>query len=86
MVSVGERVNMISRWLTARQAAEYCGYNVAHFRRLAKEYKIPRYGPGKNRYDRLELDEWMRNPEYFLPTRVPTVRRRHPGQFTPVKI
>lgn len=77
---------MIPRWLNTRQAAEYCGYNVSHFRRLVREYNVRRYGPGKNRFDRLELDEWMRDPEYFLPSKLHLPNRRRFGKFTPVKI
>lgn len=74
---------MTPRWLNARQAAEYCGYSSPdHFRRLAIEHEIPRYGPGGNRYDRLELDEWMRSPRVFMAQQAP--RRR--VSFTPVTL
>jgi hypothetical protein len=77
------------RWLNLRQAAEYCGCSKPdYFRELVREYMIPRHGPKRNRYDRYELDEWMRNPQYF----VVAAKMNHPiirritGGFTPVTI
>jgi hypothetical protein len=74
------------RWLNSKQAAAYCGYeSYNHFRELTREYKVPRHGPNENRFDRLELDEWMQNPQIFIVAaqRGYTSRRR-PGEFRPV--
>jgi hypothetical protein len=61
--------SVLQRWLTSSQAARYCGYkSVKHFLKIAREYNIPRYGPRNNRFDRFDLDEWMKNPHIFLNT------------------
>ncbi len=52
-------------YLTARQAATFCGYSYDHFRHLITEYDIPRCGPAKNRFSQLDLDTWMQNPIQF---------------------
>ena len=72
------------RWLTFKQAAHYCGYHsVNHFRSIVKDYNIPRHGPRHNRFDRFELDEWMKNPDIFLSYNHLIKRKR---AFTPVKV
>jgi predicted DNA-binding transcriptional regulator AlpA len=77
------------RWLNLKQAAEYCGYRKPDFfRQLVREYMIPRRGPNRNRYDRFELDEWMRNPQYFIAAAElnhPIMRRTTNG-FMPIAI
>lgn len=52
-------------YLTIKQAAEYCSYNAAYFGRVMEQYKIPKYGPNKNRIRVLDLEAWMKNPEVF---------------------
>ncbi|SFW75984.1 MULTISPECIES: hypothetical protein [Desulfovibrio] len=52
-------------FLTIKQAALYCSYNAAYFGRIMEQYKIPKYGPNKNRIRVLDLEAWMKNPEVF---------------------
>ncbi len=75
-----------SRWLKMHEAAEYCGYARNTFFKIVRDYKIPRFGPKNNRFDRWLLDEWMRDPHCFLrKDEVIRARRcRKPGSFTPV--
>ncbi|MEN6488749.1 MAG: hypothetical protein ABFD66_07695 [Smithella sp.] len=54
-----------NRWLNSRSAAAYCDYSLDQFRELAREYQIPKHGPNLSRYDREELDQWIRDPFYF---------------------
>lgn len=55
------------RWMTSKQAATYTGYRSSSaFRRIAAKHQVPRHGPKRNRYDRLELDQWMRDPAIFI--------------------
>lgn len=69
------------RWLTTKEAAEYCGYSVKKFR----EYAIPRCGPKRNRFDVHDLDAWMKNPEAFrLSQFIGSQRPRVKGEFIPV--
>jgi len=63
-------------FMTARQAAEYCGYALETFRRKTREYDLPRHGPERNRFARSVLDAWMEYPEAFKPA--PRARRRKP--------
>jgi len=58
-------------------------------RRVAAEYRLPRYGPARNRWDRYDLDAWMQDPEVFRRRDVVSAalggrRRRRPGEWTPV--
>jgi excisionase family DNA binding protein len=53
-------------FLTPKEAARYCGYETSTFRRLAKDYRIPKYGPGAARYATSDLDEWMQNVFVFI--------------------
>jgi hypothetical protein len=73
------------RWMNTRQAAMYCGYESAdHFRQLANEKRVPRHGPGNNRYDRFELDEWMMNPRCFVVDQRTAVARGRNRAFVPI--
>ena len=86
----------MKRWLTARQAAEYCGYSVKTFKKYVREYNIPRYGPKKNRYCTDDLDQFMKNPHAFtiqldLETKIKLIKsgidvplNREKGEFVPV--
>jgi hypothetical protein len=56
---------MDDKFLTTKKAAEFCGYNHIYFGRLMEIYKIPRYGPKRNRFKVSDLEEWMRRPEIF---------------------
>jgi predicted DNA-binding transcriptional regulator AlpA len=50
-------------YLTMKEAAEFCGYAPATFRRTVKAYRINRYGPKQNKFSQPELESWMQNPE-----------------------
>ena len=53
-------------YLNIKEAAKYCCYNAAYFGRVMETYKIPKYGPKKNRIKITDLDAWMKNPEIFI--------------------
>lgn len=72
---------MTPGYLKIKDAAHYCGYSYDRFRQLAKHYRIPRKGPGKNRFSRFDLDLFMDDPTAFSE---PGHLRRQPGRFTPV--
>ena len=75
------------RWFNAKQAAEYCGYNSpSHFRKLAQDHDVPRYGPHENRYDKYELDDWMANPRCFTNRKTDTFGSRSCSRFTPIRL
>jgi hypothetical protein len=52
-------------WLTTKEAAVYCRYDCDVFRKLVREYNIPKHGKSGNRYHRHELDEWIRDKRCF---------------------
>ncbi len=54
------------QWLSTASAAARCDYSEDTFREYAKEYQILRHGPKLNRYDREEIDQWMKDPSCFL--------------------
>ena len=52
------------RWLTYRQAAEYCGWSVAYVRNLGCAGQIPVYGkPRVRRFRRDMLDLFLTDPD-----------------------
>jgi len=69
-------------YLPLSEAALFCGYSEKYFRRLAKEYEIPRYGPHKNRFKAMDLHEFMNNPRAFQSPR----RRMSRQGWTPVQV
>ena len=52
-------------WFNLKEAAEYCSYDPNYFGKLLQEYEVPRHGPGKNRYAKTIIDEFMKNPDTF---------------------
>jgi excisionase family DNA binding protein len=51
-------------WLTYCEAAEYCGWSVAHLRNLVSAGQIPVYGrPRMRRFRRDMLDMFLTNPD-----------------------
>ncbi|MGE4339848.1 MAG: helix-turn-helix domain-containing protein [Pigmentiphaga sp.] len=68
-------------YLSQKEAAEFCGFCERKFRDLAHEYDIPRFGPGKIRYKREVLEQFMACPELFHDP----IRERRPG-FVPVEV
>jgi hypothetical protein len=63
------------QWFSTAQAAEWCGAcSEERFRKLAKQYNIPRHGARKL-FDRFELNEWILNPRCFLNNDSPSLRR-----------
>lgn len=62
------------RWLKTVNAAAWCDYPVDTFRELAKEFQIPRHGPKLNRYDKEEIDQWMKDPLCFRNNTKPMVK------------
>jgi len=53
-------------YLTAKQAAKYIGYSLQVFYKLVRDYQIPKYGPSRNRYRQLDLDNFMESPYCFI--------------------
>ncbi len=56
------------------EAAKYTGYSCDHFRHLASEHRIPRFGPRNSRYSQAILDTWMANPNCFIIKALPKRR------------
>ncbi len=54
-----------AEYVNTPSAAHYCGYGVKHFRDMMKGYKLPKYGPKRNRYKLSDLDTWMESPNAF---------------------
>lgn len=55
----------MDKYLNTKKAAEFCGYNHIYFGKLMELYKIPRYGPKRNRFKLADLEDWMMSPELF---------------------
>ena len=52
------------RWLTYRQAAEYCGWSITYVRNLVSSGQIPVYGKLRvRRFRRDMLDRFLTNPD-----------------------
>ncbi len=69
-------MDRIQQYLTYKEAAEYLGYSTGYFRRLVRNYDIPSYGPGNNRFRKMELDKWMENKDIFTETNRPRRPRK----------
>lgn len=65
----------MDKYLNTKKAAEYCGYSRLYFGRIMELYRIPRYGPKRNRFKVSDLDNWMVKPELFTPQEDSPVRR-----------
>jgi len=77
-------VEIPKRWLTSKQAAEYCTMSDhKYFLKIVKIYNIPRYGPSGRAFDLHDLDRWMVDKKCFSPDHAHSYRRR-PGSFTPI--
>lgn len=70
-------------YVNAKIAAAYCNYGESTFRAFVEQWKIPRYGPKRNRYKITDLDKFMANPSCFM---FGTHTTRHKNGFTPVAI
>ena len=55
----------MDKYLNTKKAAEFCGYNHIYFSKLMELYKIPRYGPKRNRFKQSDIEDWMMSPELF---------------------
>jgi hypothetical protein len=69
-------------FLTAKAAAKYLSYKTDSFRRLAREYQLPRYGPKRNRYSQADLDLFMEDKNHFKTGQAEN--RRHQYQMVTV--
>ena len=66
-------------YLNMKQAAAFCGYAPATFKRKIKEYRIDRYGPKQNRFSQPDLEAWMQDPKGLLAEpRITLVRQPKP--------
>jgi len=61
----------LQRWLKPREAAIYCGYSLSQFKRFVAQYRIPKAGPAHNRFDRIDLDRWMKDSLCFIKDEFP---------------
>ena len=62
-----------------KEAAAFCGFAPATFRRMIKGYRINRYGPKRNRFSQQDLEAWMKNPEGLsVESRITSVRQPKP--------
>ncbi len=52
-------------YLPLPKAAEYCGYSTDRFRKIVRDYELPKYGPHRNKFSPVDLDLWMHDPESF---------------------
>lgn len=59
-----------------KDAAAYCGWAPDTFRRMMRDYDIPRYGPRETRFAQSTLDRFMAQPRDFLKGRRPPRRRK----------
>ncbi len=55
-----------TKYLNGRGAALYCGYSYDYFRKIAKQYRIPRCGVADKMFKVENLDLFMQDTEYFL--------------------
>lgn len=69
------------KYLTEHEAAQHIRYSVRSFRRFVDRYRIPAFGPKRNRYKLALLDQWMEDANAFSDS---SNGFRRPGQFTPV--
>jgi hypothetical protein len=59
-----EIATFVRRWLTYPEAAEYCGWSIAHLRNLVSTGQVPVYGrPRVRRFRRDMLDMFLTNPD-----------------------
>lgn len=74
----------ISPYLTPAEAATHLNVAARTLRDYARKFKIPKYGPFRNRYKVEDLDAFMADPSAFL-----TGRKTSPKNFrdfTPVRV
>ena len=57
----------MDKYLNTKKAAELCGFSKIYFGRLMELYRIPRYGPKRNRFKLSDIEDWMMSPELFQP-------------------
>ncbi len=59
-----ETATFVRKWLTYPEAAEYCGWSIAHLRNLVSAGQVPVYGrPRVRRFRRDMLDMFLTNPD-----------------------
>ena len=51
--------------MNTKEAASFCGFSTSYFEKLAKRYKITRYGPKRTRFAQADLENFMAAPESF---------------------
>lgn len=61
-------------YMSMSAAAAYCGYSKDRFRKVVRDYELPKYGPHRNRFSPVDLDTWMSDPNSF---KIRTQRRHH---------
>lgn len=75
----------LSPYRTSEEAAAFCRVSPRTFRAYVKKYRIPRHGPGRNKFLDADLIDFMADPECFLAPRSRPPRRGG-REYTPVSI
>lgn len=57
---------MTGPFVTLREAAKFCGYKYDSFKKIAQEYKIPKYGPKRTKLSTVDLERFMVEPTLFM--------------------
>jgi len=73
----------VQMYYGTRKAADYCGYSYETFRKIIREYQLPKYGPRRNRFSVHDLDEFMVEPEQFTVQSNRKAGRRKPITLKP---
>lgn len=60
---------MTGPFLTLKESAKYCGYKYDTFKKIAREYNLPRYGPNRSKLSQVDLDSFMVDPTSFMSVR-----------------
>lgn len=73
---------MTGPFLTLKESAKYCGYKYDTFKKIAREYSLPRYGPNRSKLSQVDLDSFMVDPTRFVSMSRLASNKRH----KPIKI
>lgn len=52
-------------YLTLAEAAQYTGYSPDTLGQYFREGEVPRYGPKRNKFRKVDIDAYMENPQIF---------------------
>lgn len=74
-----------SPYLTSEEAAMFCRVSDRTFRAYVRKYRIPRHGPGHNKYLEADLRDFMADSGCFVPRSRPMPRREN-RKYVPVRV